>query len=193
MENITPDFYGLFADIIADLTRLPGDMMLGFYALPWPAATLLLLCGILLFILAVIDFRTYLLPDKFVLPLAIGAIGVHLTSDFALITPVSMLFGAIAGGGFLWGIRWLATKYYGRDPLGLGDVKLMIAGGLLIGIDQIFMAITIGAFIGVFLGIILWAIANIRSDEKIPLARFQLPAGPGFCLGILVSIIFLIT
>jgi leader peptidase (prepilin peptidase)/N-methyltransferase len=99
----------------------------------------------------------------------------------------------MAGGGFLWIIRWAATKYYGQDPLGLGDVKLMIAGGLLIGIDQIFIALTVGAFAGVILGIILWAVTNIKSDEPVSLGRFQLPAGPGFCLGTICSVVLILS
>lgn len=179
--------------MITDLSRLPDDIIITLGQLPWLAILILTLCVMLLILLAVIDFRTYLLPDKLVLPLAIGAIALHFSIGFSLITPVSMLFGAMAGGGFLWGIRWVAMKYYGQDPLGLGDVKLMIAGGLLIGIDQIFIAITVGAFLGVMLGIVLWAMDNIKSDDYIPLGRFQLPAGPGFCLGILWSVILLLT
>jgi leader peptidase (prepilin peptidase)/N-methyltransferase len=193
IEHLLDTIDQLATGFITDLSAMPDNFIATMAGLPWPAALLLTLCIMLLILLAVIDFRTYLLPDKFVLPLAIGAIGFHFSTGFALITPISMLFGAVAGGGFLWIIRWAATKYYGQDPLGLGDVKLMIAGGLLIGIDQIFIALTVGAFAGVILGIILWAVTNIKSDEPVSLGRFQLPAGPGFCLGTICSVVLILS
>ncbi len=40
-----------------------------------------------------------------------------------------------------------------RKPLGLGDVKLMAAAGLLLGWQQIILALIIGSIIGSLIGI----------------------------------------
>ncbi|MEZ5974060.1 MAG: prepilin peptidase [Planctomycetota bacterium] len=46
---------------------------------------------------------------------------------------VSSLAGAALGAGILYAIGWIGGKVYGVDAMGLGDVKLMAAGGGLIG------------------------------------------------------------
>lgn len=134
----------------------------------------------LLAVLAVVDFRSRLLPNIYVAPFAILGVCFHALLDFTLIDPISMGLGALGGGGMLWLVRWGANAYYRTDTLGLGDVKLMAAGGIWLGLEHIFLAITIGAFFGVIHGIIVaW---HTKSWD---LRTLSIPAGPGFILGLL--------
>lgn len=43
------------------------------------------------------------------------------------------LAGLAVGGGVLIAIGWLGSRLYGRDAMGFGDVKLLAAGGGLVG------------------------------------------------------------
>jgi leader peptidase (prepilin peptidase)/N-methyltransferase len=57
---------------------------------------------------------------------------------------VACLAGEAAGAGVLLGIGWLGKRLFQRDAMGLGDVKLLAAGGGFIGPG--------GALIALFLG-----------------------------------------
>lgn len=139
----------------------------------------LLIAVILLIVLAVIDFKTFLLPNIYVFPFAILGIAFHLLTDFYYLSFQGVIIGGLAGYTLLWTIRFFGNKYYDQDSLGLGDVKLLGASGLWLGLDGVLFAMTIGAFAGLIHGI-LYAII-----KKVSLKRLQIPAGPGFVIGIL--------
>ena len=152
--------------------------------------TLGLLCLIaavgLLILLAIIDFKTYLLPNIYVAPFAILGVIFHFLTDFYYLSPKEMLIGGFAGYGLLWCIRWAGNKYYGQDSLGLGDVKLLGASGLWLGLDGVLFAMTLGAFAGLIHGIIFAFHIKIKTKQPFSLTRLTIPAGPGFVVGILV-------
>lgn len=145
---------------------------------------ILLIATSLLIILAVIDLRVRLLPNIYVFPFALLGIIFHTMSAFAIIAWPDMILGGVAGYGILWTIRFFANRHYGQDSLGLGDVKLMGAAGLWLGMEGVLFALTIGAFAGVLHGVgyALWIALR---DKTIPnFHRLMIPAGPGFILGI---------
>lgn len=144
----------------------------------------------LLFILAVIDLRTRLLPDIYVLPFAILAITFHTMTQFQILSPQSIMLGALYGGGSLYLIRLIANSYYKIDTLGLGDVKLMGAAGLWLGEEYIFLALCLGAFAGVLHGILYVAFHKLKTGQTIALSTLAIPAGPGFIVGIIVGALF---
>ncbi len=131
-------------------------------------------------LLTIIDFKTKLLPNKYVAGFFISAIALHIINKFQFITPLDMFLGIIAGGGLLLSIRHIANKICKCDTLGLGDVKLMGAAGALLGVEYIFLALTIGAFAGLVHGIIYGYI------KKIKLSQLSIPAGPAFIFGIII-------
>jgi leader peptidase (prepilin peptidase)/N-methyltransferase len=48
------------------------------------------------------------------------------------------VFGALVGGGLVWGVRILGTLAFGREAMGMGDVHLLVAVGAALGwIDPI--------------------------------------------------------
>ena len=101
-----------------------------------------------------------------------------------------MALGALIGGGMLFTIRAVANKIYQQDTLGLGDVKLMAAGGLWLGPEAILMAAAIGAFAGFLhgLGIALYTVGKAKVPMQ--LSKLTIPAGPGFAAGLLVMAIY---
>jgi leader peptidase (prepilin peptidase)/N-methyltransferase len=158
--------------------------------LEWLAPLIALLCAIaacgLLVALSVIDLRVRLLPNKLVLPLAILGVIFHTVMGWAYITPLDMIAGGAMGFGILYGIRYTANRLYKMDTLGLGDVKLMGAAGLWLGPDGVLMALILGAMLGMAHGLIVAFYLSRQSGKKINLNTLEVPAGPGFALGIAV-------
>lgn len=149
--------------------------------------TLLCLIGVLLVALSIYDNREYILPDK--LNLALGGTGLALNAaqDWVSISLTSCLLGAAIGGGFLWIIRCAANRYYNADAVGLGDVKLMIAAGLIVGFPDIMLVLTLGAGLGLLHGLGL-GLARRKRGEPVNFARINVPAGVGLCGGIALVI-----
>ena len=143
----------------------------------------------LLIILSIIDLRVGLLPNVLVLPLALTGLAFHYVTGMLFITPTNIALGALIGGGSLLAIRTTANAFYGEDTLGLGDVKLLAAGGLWLGPEHTLMAIGIGAAAGLLHGTNLAIYTAVTSKQKIDLSRFSIPAGPGFAVGIVIAAI----
>ncbi|MGH1456671.1 MAG: prepilin peptidase [Alphaproteobacteria bacterium] len=141
----------------------------------------------LLWKLAVIDFKTFLLPNKYVGAFFILGIIFHgFATDFYFVRPLDALAGCLAGGGLLLLVRYFANKHYKRDTLGLGDVKLMGAAGIWLGLSDIFLAISLGAFSGLLHGVIYKIYLQRKSGKNVSLKGMVIPAGPGFIMGIIV-------
>ncbi len=119
----------------------------------------------ILLVLLIIDQHTFLLPDFFIVLLAIAVLLWPTLAD--TVSERSMFFGVIIGAGFLF-LLWLITR--GRG-IGLGDVKLMIPLGLLLGgagsVVLLFFAFVIGGLYGLYL---------LLSGKATP--KTALPFGP---------------
>jgi len=144
----------------------------------------------LLIILSVIDLRIGLLPNVYNLAFAICGVLFHAVLGFSLLSVQGMVIGALIGGGMLWGIRFVANRVYNQDTLGLGDVKLLAAGGIWLGPHGILLAITLGAFAGIVHSGLALAYKKIRAQDAGKLSHFSIPAGPGFAVGIVAAIVF---
>lgn len=140
--------------------------------------------------LSIIDLRVWLLPNWLNLTLGILGIAFHASLQFTILEPIQLLYGAFLGAGTLLTIRFFGNMYYKQDTLGLGDVKLLGAAGLWLGIEGVVMAMTIGAFAGLLHGIGFALARAIKEKSKPDMHRLMIPAGPGFCVGILVSCIW---
>lgn len=152
--------------------------------LDWIACACLLAATGLLIALSVIDLRIRLLPNKLVLPFALLGILFHITTKWHYLDLTGVLLGGLAGFGTLYIIRAAANYVYKQDALGLGDVKLMGAAGLWLGPEMVMAALSAGAFAGLLHGIAV-ALKTAHSTKSKPqFARLQIPAGPGFAIGI---------
>ncbi|HNQ92620.1 MAG TPA: A24 family peptidase [Alphaproteobacteria bacterium] len=149
---------------------------------------LLAIAGIVTLItLSVIDFRTWILPDWLNATLAALGIAFHLSTGFIFFTPAELIYGALIGSGILYIVRFFGNRHYKQETLGLGDVKLLAAGGLWLGMEGVIMAMTVGAFAGLIHGVIVAVVRAIRDKTRPNLHRLMIPAGPGFCFGILIA------
>jgi leader peptidase (prepilin peptidase)/N-methyltransferase len=126
--------------------------------------------------LSIYDIRHLILPDAATLALAIlgGAfVAISETPTFA-----EAGIGALMGAGILWLARLLFRYLRHTEGLGLGDVKLLAAGGLWIGWSGIGPALVIATLAGL-IAYGLRAIRVGRIETELPL-----PFGPFLSFGI---------
>jgi leader peptidase (prepilin peptidase)/N-methyltransferase len=82
-------------------------------------------------------------------------------------------------------VRWAGNAYYGRESMGLGDVKLMAAAGLWLGPHGVILALICGAVAGVMHGCGLALVKRLKTGLWPPMSQLELPAGPGFIVGMI--------
>lgn len=154
------------------------------------AAICLLGALILLLVLSYVDLKEHLLPNELVLGLASCGFVFHLCTMFYYLEMVDMMIGALIGGGMLYVIRGVANYYYDEDTLGLGDVKLLAAGGIWLGPENILIAAAAGAFAGFLhgLGVAVYTVGKAKVPMQ--LSKLAIPAGPGFAVGLVATAIY---
>lgn len=148
------------------------SLILGQFPLTSLVQGLLLLQAGLLISLALTDVRALLLPDLLVIAVALTG-GVAIFFDVVPgVEWLDALIGAAAGSGLLWAIRFIFGKMRGGiEALGLGDVKLMAAGGLWVGWQGMSYVLVIGALLTVVYGV-CWSLLRgegLRRDTHLPL------------------------
>lgn len=153
--------------------------------------------GALLLTLALVDAQSFLLPDRLTLP---GAALALLCSG--LLPPLHTLgigwtmagWGMLAGGGGLWALAELYRRLRGVEGLGLGDAKLMLLCGALLGPVAVGMALFLGAALS-----LPFALAAARRDTPVDEGdallggtglRAAIPFGPFLSAGTALYLLF---
>ena len=90
------------------------------------------------------------------------------------------LLGLAFGFGLLWLVRFLGSKAFNREAMGLGDVFLMGAVGALFGPAAVLMTLILSSFFGSVAGVAMMLVARIK-----PGRYAEIPYGPYICLGCL--------
>jgi leader peptidase (prepilin peptidase)/N-methyltransferase len=96
----------------------------------------------------------------------------------------SALAGALAGGGSLWVVGELWKRLRGVEAMGLGDVKMMLGVGALLGWRLTLLSIFLGALSGAVIGIVL--IARQKGKDM----QAQIPFGIFLGAGSLLALLF---
>lgn len=92
--------------------------------------------------------------------------------------------GALAGGGSLWLMGAIWKTFRGIEAMGLGDVKMMLGVGALLGWKLTVVAIFIAAFSGAVIGIAMILKQKDRSLQT------QIPFGIFLGIGSIMAILF---
>jgi leader peptidase (prepilin peptidase)/N-methyltransferase len=158
--------------------ELAAVFIAAWAALVLPGALVFAGCllGWTLLALGVIDWRHEILPDSLTLPLIAAGLGVAYWLDPATLRDHAI--GAVAGFGAFFIIRLAYRRVRGREGLGMGDAKLLAAGGAWVSWPGL-------------PGIVLWAavaglaVALIRAciGGRVTAAD-RIPFGPYLCGGI---------
>ena len=101
-----------------------------------------------------------------------------------LISLFGAIVGALVGGGSLWLVGAIWKKLRGVDAMGLGDVKMMLGVGALLGWRLAALAIFLGAFSGAIIGMIVIA----RQKDKD--LQTQIPFGIFLGTGSILALLF---
>ncbi len=94
------------------------------------------------------------------------------------------IVGALVGGGSLWIVGAIWKLLRGVEAMGLGDVKMMLGVGALLGWRLAFLAIFLGAFSGAVIG--LFVIARQKDKDL----QTQFPFGIFLGIGSILALLF---
>lgn len=96
------------------------------------------------------------------------------------VPPLNSLVGLAFGFSLLWLVRYLGTKAFKREAMGMGDVFLMGAVGALFGPVAVLMTLVLSSLFGSIVGIALVLAAKAKIGKFV-----AIPYGPYICLGCL--------
>ena len=130
----------------------------------------------------VIDYKLQIIPNRLNLTMfEIGLIFAFLYGFSNVAISINMLLGMLVGGGIFLIITLLGGLVYGKEAMGLGDVKLMGALGLYFGLTNIIIVSLVSFLICAIISIFLLATRIKKTDEYIPF-------GPFIVVGAFISI-----
>lgn len=135
-----------------------------------PAGTLILSClfGWTLLALAIIDFRSFILPDPLTLLAALlGAIMIAATRPGAW---AEHLIGGVAGFTLLFAVELSYRHLRGREGLGRGDAKLLGALGLWTGWTRLPDILLIASLTGLIAALLASRISRESVSGTTPVA-----------------------
>lgn len=153
-----------------------------------------------------IDAEHMILPNAITYPFVVGAFVVRLAfpllflgpqfSDLThgplvgltqypdwLVSVTGGVLGALAGGGSLWAIGELWKRLRGVEAMGLGDVKMMVGFGAILGWRLSILAIFLAAFAGALIGM---AIIATKKDKNL---QTQIPFGIFLGIGSVIALL----
>jgi leader peptidase (prepilin peptidase) / N-methyltransferase len=156
-----PEHAPNFATTLTPVVSLPSFCIMdavpsAFCFLPTVAnASLSLLCFASL-VLAIIDLRRGIIPNWLNLAIAVAGLGrAALVGGFA--ATLAAACEGLAVGAVLWLLRWLFFRWRKYRGLGLGDVKLLAASGIWIGIAGVPVQLLIASLSALLAaGLLLW-------------------------------------
>ena len=160
------------------LIELAGAALtLAAMALHGPTLAGLFIVGacLALLALAVIDFRTQLLPDAMTLPLLWAGLLYQLLFQ-PLLLP-SAVIGAMLGYLSLWSFYWLFKLVTGKEGMGYGDFKLFAALGAWLGWQYLPLVLILAASVGALIGIALQLAMPRLRGTPMPFGPFLAMAG----------------
>ncbi len=132
---------------------------------------------------SIIDFRHMILPDAATLAVAaLGGLRLVLTGEGNVLDAG---LGVVLGGGLLLCTRAAFRHWRQRDSLGLGDVKLLAAGGIWVGAAGIGPVVLIATF-AALLAFMLRAFRLGRAALRDPM-----PFGPFLAFGLVAVVVFI--
>jgi leader peptidase (prepilin peptidase)/N-methyltransferase len=165
LEHLQIELAALAVAALSALLVLPGPMLWLTCALAW-----------WLLALAWIDTRTFRLPDVLTLPLIAAGL-----AEAAWWEPEALFSRALAAAvaySTLWLLAFVYRYLRHREGLGLGDAKLLAAGGAWAGVSGLPFVMFLGAILALLYALFLW----LRGT---PLTRTtRLPFGPFLAVSI---------
>lgn len=161
----------------------------------------------------VADKKTRIIPDQFIIGLLFVSL-LWMVSDLSYLQEAgeawyygvfARVLGGIVGSVVLWIIGTLGSKVLKQEAMGMGDVKLMFACGVIVGISGVFWVLGLSfllAFIPSLANIIkaqrskkspsVYSIRNQTTNSKIisPTNKNQIPFAPFIVVATTLYLLF---
>ena len=111
-----------------------------------------------------VDFKYKLIPDS----ISVGGIVAGLVISFIPggVTPVESIVGAVAAGGGLYLLGFVASKVLHKDAMGFGDVKLLAGFGAIMGFTRAVEVLVVASILGILIMVPYAKIAERRAAKK---------------------------
>lgn len=146
------------------------------------ACTLMATLSVLICIFFV-DLEHMIIPDSFQLALLVCAIVMIFAEVNENNTFVSKLIGFAVSGGLFLLIHYCAIRFFKKEAIGGGDIKLFAVAGLLLGIQNVFLAIALAAVSACIVLLVVRVCKNFGKEQEYPFAPF-------ICFGITICLFF---
>jgi len=124
----------------------------------------------LLVIITFIDIEFQLILNKITLPGVI--VGIILSWQLIHIDIVDIGLGLLVGGGLLVVIAYLGKMFFGKESMGMGDVKMAAMIGVFIGAKGIALALFFGFFIAGIFSVTGMALKKLERTSYLPFGPF---------------------
>ena len=138
----------------------------------------------LLLVIAVYDLKHKIIPDALALVLGIlSFIGLFFFNDFIFFPHIPTILGILSGAliALPFALMWLVS---GGKWMGLGDAKLAISFGWLLGISVALSGLVVAFWSGAIIGLALIALSKKHGMKS------EIPFAPFLVFGIIVTFLF---
>lgn len=166
----------VFVSVIVALMFIDAEHMILPNVITYPFFFFVILARIVYPLVFTVDY----FPDISFAPLA----GMQKEFPRVLVSLAGAGLGALAGGGSLWIVGEAWKRLRGVDAMGLGDVKMMLGVGALLGWRLSFLSIFVAAFAGAVIGVAL--IARQKNKDL----QTQIPFGIFLGIGSVAALLF---
>lgn len=133
-------------------------------------------------VLSAIDLKIFILPDPLVYTLLwTGLILTTQNISIMHLQPIEAIYGAFLGYFSLYFVAVIGKFIAKQDVMGQGDLKLLAALGVFIGVKGVIFAF----FFAPFIGILTWCVLKIFKN-----GNNTIPYGPSLIVGAIFYIIY---
>lgn len=146
------------------------ELLTGLFTLAWafrfglvPAAIWRLILGYGLIVIAAIDLKTYLIPNRLTYPLFLGGLIYRLSQG--------EIISALLGVGIAGSVMLLIYLLYPQG-IGIGDLKLLLVLGIFLGGHDVMRALFFGSLTGILILYPLVWRGLLQRHQPIPFAPF---------------------
>lgn len=144
----------------------------------------LILCPMIVSALC-IDYKLQIIPNRLTLSIfEVGLIFTFLSGLTNINITINMLQGFLAGGLIFVLITMIGGFIFGKETMGFGDVKLVAALGLFLGLHGIIAVSILSFLIAAIFSIVLMIVQKIRHKEVME----YIPFGPFIVVATLIVI-----
>lgn len=121
-----------------------------------------------LLIIAIADLKYMIIPDQFVIMLALSALGFIPFHD----SYWQPILGAAIGGGVMMITALLGRLSFKREVMGFGDVKLFASLGLALGVKATIIVLAGASICSGVAALLGLASGKLKKDEERPLGPY---------------------